>query len=678
MLEPAGSLPVRDGLRDAPFDLVLAAARVAVFDYDLTTGELSADERLAALLGEPAVPTATGYADRFAELAGPEETHRFREAVTLAVRTATPFHVELRLRPGPDRPAWVGVRGRVVLDGDRPARLTGVVHDTSADHVVDAASALESLPAAYYALDHDGLLRALNAEAERLAGRPRTDLVGRPWGDVFPLASGSEADRVLQAVERTGRAETVELLHPEPLSLWCELRAWPDGDGTSVLLLPSAARRQAEEAAQRARTQVQVLTRVGAHLSGTLDAETAVARLSGILVPVLGDWCIVSVVEGQSTLRDVGCQHADPTRQDLLESYRSHRMRALTEHHPAGPRYILEAVRTGRPVILPVPAVTTIQDLVGPGQAHDEISALDPEFVVVLPLRARGRTVGLVTLARDHGRRPFDPEDLATISGVAERGALALDNARLYGQQQRIAEDLQRHLLTPPARSPHWETAVRYRPAAHAAQVGGDWYDAFHQPDGTTTLVIGDVVGHDTAAAAAMGQLRNLLRGIAFAAPDGPAALLGRLDAAVAGLGLGTLATVLVGRLHPQPGGVVLQFSSAGHPAPVVVRGGSGVAVPLVVAEGRDGPDLLLGIDPATPRHEGEVVLRPGDTVLFHTDGLVERRDQGLDEGTALLLDAASRHAGLDLEGFCDAVLDDLLPSRPEDDVAVVAVRTLS
>jgi PAS domain-containing protein len=677
VLEPVGPASARHTLDEVRLGLALEAARVALFDYDLLTGELSADERLALLLGEPAEATATGFADRFADLVGPEETRRFRDAVTRAVATAAPFHVELRVRPRGDRPAWVGVRGRVVTEGARPVRLLGVVHDTTADHVVDAASALESLPAAYYALDHGGLLRAVNAEAERLADRSRADLLGRPWGDVFPLASGSEADRVLQAVERTGRAETVELLHPEPLSLWCELRAWPDGDGTSVLLLPSTARREAEEAAHRARTQVQVLTRVGAHLSGTLDAETAVARLSDILVPVLGDWCIVSVVEGQSTLRDVGCRHADPTRQDLLESYRSHRMRALTERNPAGPPFILQAVRTGRPVTMPVPAVRAMEDLVGPGAAREEATALDAEHVVVLPLRARGRTVGLVTLARDHGRRPFDPEDLATISGVAERGALALDTARLYGQQQRIAEGLQRDLLTPPAQSPHWQTAVRYRPAARAVQVGGDWYDAFHQPDGTTTLVIGDVVGHDTAAAAAMGQLRNLLRGIAFAAPDGPAALLRRLDAAMAGLGLGTLATVLVGRLDPRPDGVVLEFSSAGHPAPVVL-GRNGVAVPLVVAEGSEGPDLLLGIDPTTTRHEGEVVLRPGDTVLFHTDGLVERRDQSLDEGTALLLDAVSRHAGLDLEGLCDAVLDDLLPPRPEDDVAVVAVRTRS
>ncbi|PRY11474.1 SpoIIE family protein phosphatase [Kineococcus rhizosphaerae] len=652
-------------------DLALVSVGLAPFDYDLRTRDLRADERLATLLGCPPSTSSAALERRLTDLVGPEDLDRLRSAVADAVGGVGTFHVELRLRDGAGAPAWLSVHGRVLLQGGEPRRLVGVAHDSSRDHVLGVASALESLPAAYYALDHDGVLRTLNAEAERLAGRPRDELLGHPWGDVFPLAAGSEADRVLQGVERTGRAETIELLHPEPLSLWCELRAWPDGQGTSVLLLPTAARRAAEEAAERATTQVQVLAAVGAHLSGTLDAETAVARLAGVLVPVLGDWCIVSVVDEHGALRDVGCQHADPARQDLLESYRAHRMRALVAKNPGGPPYVLQAVRTGRPVTLPVPAVDAISDVLDPGQALDAVRALAPESVVVLPLRARGRTVGIVTLARDHGRRPFGAQDLATVSGVGERAALALDNARLYGQQQKIAEGLQRDLLTPPAQSPHWETAVRYLPAAQAAQVGGDWYDAFHQPDGSTTLVIGDVVGHDIGAAAAMGQLRNLLRGISFAAPDGPAGLLGRLDAAMAGLGLTTMATALVGRLEPRPDGVLLAFSSAGHPAPVLLRA-AGTAAPLAPAH---DPDLLLGIDPATARHDGGLLLHEGDTLLFHTDGLVERRDQSLDVGTARLLEAVARHARRGLEDLCDALLDDLLPQQPEDDVALVAVR---
>jgi serine phosphatase RsbU (regulator of sigma subunit) len=670
VLDPTAQTTDADRVR---LGLAVDAAGVASFEYDLVRARLMADERLAALFEHPEDTTARGYEDRLEDIVLPEDLTGFRDAVTTAVRSGEGFRSEFRVRRRDGSLGWIGVRGRVLFDGDVPQRLLGVAYDTSPQHVLDLASALESLPAAYYALDGDRVLRHLNAEAERLVGRPRAELLGRNWGDLFPLAAGSQLDAVLLEVARTGVAASVELLHPEPLSMWCELRAWPDGEGTSVLLLPSAARRAAEEAAERAALQVQVLAGVGAHLSGTLDAETAVARLSGVLVPVLGDWCIITLVDEHGDLRDVGTQHADPARQELLEAYTATRLRSLTQHS-GGSSYAQAAIRSGRPVALPEPAVDAICGVLGPGAAQDNARRLNPQSAIVLPLRARGRTVGLVTLARDPGRRGFDSEDVATVSGVAERAALALDNARLYGQQQRIAEGLQRDLLTRPAQSPHWQTAVRYLPAAQAAQVGGDWYDAFHQPDGSTMLVIGDVVGHDIGAAAAMGQLRNLLRGIAFAAPDGPAGLLARLDTAMEGLGVETLATALVGRLEPQSDGVFLEFSGAGHPSPVMLRS-SGVVVPLVVADGSDGPDLLLGIDPTTVRHDGELLLRSGDTVLFHTDGLVERRDQSLEIGTENLLAAVSRHADLGLEELCDALLRELLPSHPEDDVALVAVR---
>src|SRR5919199_1256254 len=147
--------------------------------------------------------------------------------------------------------------------------------------------------------------------------------------------------------------------------------------------------------------------------------------------------------------------------------------------------------------------------------------------------------------------RPLQSEmDMAIAVEVARRGALALDNARLYGRQVKVAETLQHSLLTPPPQPDHLEIAVRYRPAASYQQVGGDWYDSFHQPDGATVLVIGDVVGHNVDAAAAMGQIRSILRGIAYDRPESPAQVLSRVDAVLGGLGVTTLATALVARLE--------------------------------------------------------------------------------------------------------------------------------
>jgi light-regulated signal transduction histidine kinase (bacteriophytochrome) len=260
---------------------------------------------------------------------------------------------------------------------------------------------------------------------------------------------------------------------------------------------------------------------------------------------------------------------------------------------------------------------------------------------------------------------------------VAEAGELRTHLLEaLYARERRIvraAETLQRSLLSEPPPRPDLQMAVRYVPATREAQVGGDWYDVFTQPDGSTVLVIGDVVGHDIAAAADMAQLRGLLRGIAYDKAEGPAWVLSRLDAAVEGLGLGAIATVLVARLAPAVDGRVrVRWSSAGH-LPPVLAGPDGAHRLLV--DGR--PDLLIGVSPGAPRHDAEAVLEPGSTLLLYTDGLVERRDQLFDTGVDRLTAALAELHGHPVEEVCDGVLARLVPDGAEDDVALVAVRLL-
>ncbi len=236
-----------------------------------------------------------------------------------------------------------------------------------------------------------------------------------------------------------------------------------------------------------------------------------------------------------------------------------------------------------------------------------------------------------------------------------------------------VALVLQESMLTHPVQPDHLQVAVRYRPAASEHEVGGDWYDAFQQPDGASVLVIGDVVGHDIAAAAAMGQLRNLVRAMAFGRDDPPSRVLTRVDEAIRGLDVDTAATVLVGRIE-RPSGPTdatrrLLWSSAGHLPPLLLlRDGSGR--PLATP-----PDLLLGIEPRTPRHDHTVELPEGSTVLLYTDGLVERRERSLLAGMAALQQNLSRLAGRELEDLCDDVLTATLPPAPGDDVAVLALR---
>jgi sigma-B regulation protein RsbU (phosphoserine phosphatase) len=234
----------------------------------------------------------------------------------------------------------------------------------------------------------------------------------------------------------------------------------------------------------------------------------------------------------------------------------------------------------------------------------------------------------------------------------------------------QLAETLQRSLLTDPPAVPGLELAVRYLPAVQHAQVGGDWYDAFPLPDGSTMLVIGDVAGHDVSAAATMAQARGVLRGIASTVAASPAGVLGCLDETLQRLGVGTLVTAAVATVSAGAGdgSARLGWSNAGHPPPVLASPDGTVSVLERPA------DRLLGVSVPAARFDHEVTLAPGDTLVLYTDGLVERRGLPLDDGTAWLVRELEALAGEPLERLCDALLADM-PGPREDDVAILAVR---
>jgi chemotaxis family two-component system sensor kinase Cph1 len=188
-------------------------------------------------------------------------------------------------------------------------------------------------------------------------------------------------------------------------------------------------------------------------------------------------------------------------------------------------------------------------------------------------------------------------------------------------------------------------------------------------------LVIGDVVGHDTEAAATMGQLRGLLRGITYDSADSPAGVLTRLDRAIAGLEIDAMASVLVARLEQTPEEVArgvtrLRWSNAGHLPPVVVDADGQIQV-------LDGAraDLLLGVEPGARRRDHVLTVSRGATVLLYTDGLVERRDQLFDTGVDQLREELRTLWELPVHEVADQLLARLVPERAEDDVALVAVR---
>jgi PAS domain S-box-containing protein len=666
------------------WQLAVEAASLGTFDWDLRTGELRWDDRLLELFGIEREAFG-GTIDDFLAAVHPDDVPRVTQAMKEAIETCGEYAAEFRV-PSRDRGVrWVRARGRALGGENAEAvRLLGVGFDTTDAREEEArvARVLESVPTAFFQLDSAWRFSYVNAESERLLGLPRQVLLGNSIWDLFPASRGSDYETHYRRAVQTGESVTFDAYYPPPLDAWYEIRAWPSPDGLSVHFIDVTARHQAQDQLERTARRNALLGRVTAELTGTLDGEEAVARLAALMVPDLADWCVVTLVDDaggqggqgrwQRRLRDVGWWHADPAMRPVVNRYLKVRVDSLTDES-----FVAAALRSNQPVIITGGAADAVSRVLADDEARKLCLQLDPASAVVVPLRGRNQTVGLLSMFRGPHREPFSESALSTLGDVAVRAGLALDNARLFAEQRDLAEGLQRSLLTPPPQPTELQIAVRYEPAAQAAQVGGDWYDAFLQHDGATVLVIGDVVGHDTAAAAAMGQVRGLLRGIAIHTGDGPASVLRGVDRVIETLRTEITATAVVARLEQtaeqrERRVTDVRWSNAGHPPPMIV-GPDGA---VTVAEASDA-DLLLGLDPTTQRAESMLTIEAGSTVLLYTDGLVERRGQSLGDGLEYLrrtlAELSADRPGL--EELCDRLLERMLPDRRDDDVALVAVR---
>jgi serine/threonine-protein kinase RsbW len=286
--------------------------------------------------------------------------------------------------------------------------------------------------------------------------------------------------------------------------------------------------------------------------------------------------------------------------------------------------------------------------------------------VHVMALRARARALGALTIAVPSEDTRVDA---VLLQRVATRAALALDNALLYEQERDVSHSLQLSLLGgQPASGRGTDVASAYLPATDALEVGGDWYDVLDLPGGTRAFVVGDVVGHGLEAAKAMGQLRGAVRALA---PIGtPTDLLTNLDLFVESVPEASMSTLAYVVLDPESGRI--RYACAGHPPPLVVSRDGGTRY---LWEGRSTP---LGCSLGSWRTEAEATLARDETVVLYTDGLVERRDAGLDAMLSELIDAASAAAGSSPARIVDGILSALLADSLEDDVCMLAVRLIS
>ncbi|MBE7701673.1 SpoIIE family protein phosphatase [Oerskovia sp. Sa1BUA8] len=320
-----------------------------------------------------------------------------------------------------------------------------------------------------------------------------------------------------------------------------------------------------------------------------------------------------------------------------------------------------------------------------------------PREVVLHAIAGRRRVLGLLATSGlpVSAGAVSDPESSeAVLRTLARRAGLAIDNVRLYAREHRLAETLQRAMLPEQADVTGLDVWTYYAPNSEHAQVGGDWYDVLQITPDVVGLVIGDVVGHDVEAAAAMGQLRSVVRSYAYELTT-PGPVLERVDQLVVGMRIPRSASLVYASLvrhgeQPSPEDVAddagpdegpgaadgpgersaerwtIEYSRAGHLPPLLLRDGE-------VTQLNEAGGSLVGFG-VGERATGRAELAPGDVLLFYTDGLIERRDRALRVGLDALVEATRAITAIDSAGIGEELLS-RLADAPEDDVALVVVR---
>lgn len=541
----------------------------------------------------------------------------------------------------------------------------------------------DNLHVGVVAVDADGVVTAVNPQAERLLGLSQTALLGRPLVDALVLqhADGERVPASERPVVRAlrearadeGGGDVVIRGDGTAITLgWASSPMLLAGQVTGAVLAFYDLSAQVSDGQrerlhvrqlQTANARLQLLATTTSVLTETLDVREALDRLAHLCVPTIADWVVVDVLHPGGRLERASLVHRDPAQAELGRA-RLGDLPNLAAEHTSPLAQVLHGGDTRLLTDFPSP-----QAAVDPiGQARLELfHLLGVDQAITAPLRARGRTLGALTLVRADVTRAFTDDDLALVDDLAGRAALALDNARQFTEQHSRAEQLQRALLpTLPPCLGGLSLAARYRPATDAAHVGGDWFDAFPLPDGTTALVIGDVAGHDLHAAARMGAIRHKLRALAVDHLH-PARALERLDAVLQLLSPDDTATAVLVRVMPAVGGTAtIEWSSAGHLPPMLIpRAG-----PARLLE--SSPDLALGVQPAS-RTSRTAEMHPGDSLVLYTDGLVEHRGEHLSDSLERLRTAADLLCAAGPQEQVDALLERLRPAASDDIAVLVA-----
>ncbi|MFF4060279.1 SpoIIE family protein phosphatase [Streptomyces sp. NPDC001668] len=619
-----------------------------------------------------------------------------RRHVAVGRRWAT--EVALRHRGG----------GRVVVrlkatpltdgDGARPWLVTTAAPEHMAGPAEPDAEALwdltlAQLPVPVAVYDTEARLVSANEVMTRVMGRSVAEMRGLTLWEIEPTPPFDEYDRLQRQVLRTGEPVFHENYGQAP----GEVRghAWsmflsPLKDGSGTVRGMSAAVFDTTEQ-YWARRRLAVLNDASLRIGSTLDVARTADELAEVAVSGFADFVTVDLLESVA----LG-EEPEPVPPDRPVTVRRTAQRSVLggcpeSVVPTGERTFypvdtppMRALIAGRGT-RPGPLAPGMREWVASSPARAEsVAAYSIHSVMMVPLRARGVTLGLVHFLRHRTTESFSEDDLLLAEEIVARAAVSVDNARRYTHERRTALTLQRSLL--PDRPPDlaaMEVAYRYLPAGSGADVGGDWFDVIPLSGARVALVVGDVVGHGVHASATMGRLRTAVRTLADVdlAPD---ELLTQLDDLVVRLDRevgpetrdgGTSEAAPAGEVGAtcvyavyDPVSRRCTMARAGHPPPAVVTPDGEVRF----LDLPTGPPLGLG---GLPFESVEVELEEGSLLALYTDGLVEAADRDIEVGLNLLRGALADKAG-PLEDTCDEVLRTVLPVRPADDIVLMLART--
>jgi PAS domain S-box-containing protein len=408
------------------------------------------------------------------------------------------------------------------------------------------------------------------------------------------------------------------------------------------------------DARRRAADGMAFLADASEALGNARDLVAALQALAKLVVPTLADWCSVYLVR-DGELQPHTIHHRDPVKRAFLWD--------LLRRYPPRPQNS-EVLRTGEPLYIPFVSLSDLDDSAVDERHRAEMASLDFASLLAVPLAARGNPLGIMQLIREAHRDPFSPGDRDLAVLLAQRAAVALDNARIAERERRIARTFQEAAL--PRALPRIEGLrldVVYVPSERDAGIGGDWYDAFELRDGKLVVSIGDVAGKGVDAAVLMSSLRQAIRVAAYQGLDA-AAILAATDEALANERPDRIATAFVGILDP--GSWTLAYASAGHP-PALLRSPGGALMSLATG----GPPLGLRSPNGVVRTV--TAIPPGSVLVIHTDGLTEATldvIEGERRLTEVLRDDGVVYAANPARFVRDAVLRE----TARDDVAILVV----